>query len=190
MTPKLIRSLGGTVLLATGLFASATAGAEPIHYWQFEESPGLLADSIGGASLTNSSAVAAPIPGAGRGSRFADVPVGNATAAEVAGAGERLTVILADAPSGDFTIEVLAHFDALAGSFGEHIAGTAESQSNVQIGWGLQFRFGTNTLALIVCIDAGCELIDSGLTPEIGRTTTWVRRSTCRTRPGARPGST
>ena len=127
--------LAAVMLLTLGV---GSATATTIHYWQFENSPGFLVDSAGSAVTTAlGPAAQVTLPGSGRGSSFDDVVGGTASALEV-----DLTGRLTTASFGltEFTIEVLAHADALLGTFGNSLAGEADSQFTTDIGWLLQVR--------------------------------------------------
>jgi hypothetical protein len=162
---KLVLALSACGLLAAS--APVPADAAVIHHWRFEDVPGFLEDSVGGASLAGTPLQTA-LPGAGPGAAFAARVPDNAASADFAGA-EALATVLPDAPTGSFTIELFVHFEALTGSFGEHLAGPALGAQNQNIGWTLQYRFATGTLQLIPCLAAACELVDSGIPLAAGK---------------------
>jgi hypothetical protein len=139
--------------------------AATTHYWKFESSPGFTADSVGSATLTPGGDPAqATLPGTGRGSAFADVVPGDASALEVTSGGRMSTGGFAQ---GDFTIELLAHADAIGGPSGNSIVGQANSTLNTEIAWILQIR--SNQLTLLLCLSGSCEILSTGVTFVTGK---------------------
>ena len=106
------------------------------------------------------SATQSPLPASGRGWNFKGLAGGNADATDH-DAGDRLTTVLSDAPTGDFTIELFAHQDVIQGGFGSSLAGSAVGNQNAEVGWLLQDRSGA--LSLTMCGAAGCEVVSSGI---------------------------
>jgi hypothetical protein len=132
------------VALASGAcsltFASSSSAAT-IHYWRFENAPGFLADSVGGATLTaGTGTTQKPIPDGARGASF---PIG-AAAADMPGTNAgRLQTVLPTALTSSFTVEALIHPDPRPPLFayGDQIAGTATDISNPALtGWIFQIR--------------------------------------------------
>ncbi len=164
-----MRDLARVACLLIACTWSTTAAAAE-HDWRFETLPGFLADSQGSATLSTAGggATQLALPASGRGSTFSSAPSASVSAADFNGA-STMSAWLSDAPTDDFTVELYAHFDAFAGSYGEHIAGTALNRFNANIGWSLQYRFGTTTLQMIPCTASSCELVDSGITLETGK---------------------
>jgi hypothetical protein len=154
------------------ILQAGSASAATIHYWQFENSPGFLEDSVGSATLSAvGSAVQVALPESGRGSSFGDVVEGDARALDVQGNGH-LTLTLDELTrneftGNDFTVEVLAHADTLTGSFGNTLAGAADAQQNVAIAWILQVR--NTQLALVLCNGGSCEIEFSGISVPTGK---------------------
>jgi len=141
--------------------AAASGDAAPVHYWQFEGSPGFLEDSIGSATLSESATPGqGAIPGTGPGSTF-DALAGNSSLAGL-DAGDGFSTPLT--ASSDFTIEALVNFSALSGSFGSSIAGFFESQLNVDVDWILQARSTgpAVNLVLTAVTTSGVAILDSG----------------------------
>ena len=168
----------GRMLIATLAVGALTPPslAPPIHYWRFEADPGYLVDSIGAADLISESGLPtqAALPDAGRGSAFADVVLDTESAADY-GVGGLLKTTVAP-PTGDFTIEVLAHFDAFVSSFGSHLAGPARTGQNSGICWTLEVRHdglgGTQPGELVMLLVDGnlvSELVGSGIVIETGK---------------------
>jgi hypothetical protein len=161
-----------TCALATAMLLILQAGssaADTIHYWQFEDSPGLLEDSVGLATLSAfGSGLQVTLPESGRGSSF-DVVVEGTTSAVDVGSTRYLTT--GHFTLTDFTVEVLAHADTLTGSFGNTLAGAADAQQNTAIGWILQVRYTgiQRELALILCNGSSCELNFSGIPVATGK---------------------
>jgi hypothetical protein len=155
------------LILQAGSSAAAT-----IHYWQFENLPGFLEDSVGSAALsTVGSAVQVALPESGRGSSFGDVVEGDARALEVQGNG-RLTLTMNDVTrdeftKNDFTVELFAHADTLIQSFGDTLAGAADGQQNASVAWLLQVR--NTQLSLALCNGGTCEIEFSGLSVSTGK---------------------
>jgi len=150
-----------------GILFGSAASATTLHHWRFEDAPGLLEDSAGTATLSGDG-VQLALPLAGPGSLFAPGTLPNDFTADFTTA-EEFTAVLPDAPTGDFTIEAFVDFDSLVSSFGLHIAGTAESALNNTIGWSLEYRTSLNAIALVVCLDSSCDILDSGVTPVPGK---------------------
>jgi hypothetical protein len=105
--------LTGTLLLPT--FRS-DAHAEVLHHWQFEDSPGFLEDSVGGATLSSLNFDQVALPSEGRGGRFLGSDSGNGlnkkaaeTPQRVAGLTSYETTPIDDA----FTIELFTNIDVL-----------------------------------------------------------------------------
>lgn len=134
------RSRVWAVLLLLIGFQTATAVADTLHYWRFEDSPGFLSDSAGSGDLVSPGiADQSALAATGRGMYFTGLPGGNARAADV-GPGS-LDFLAATIPTltGDFTAEAFVHFDAFAGTFGDHIVGLTAGGGNWS--WTLQVRF-------------------------------------------------
>jgi hypothetical protein len=161
-------------LLLVALQAGAAA-ADTLHLWRFEDAPGFFAASQGTAALVGGATPVA-LPGSGRGSQFASLPgLPNASAADVLGANDLAAIL--DAPIlGDFTAELLVHFDTLSGTFGSHLVGAADLGVTTGISWTLQVRYdgalGSLPGELVMAVvdaSGALELVRSGIFPETGK---------------------
>ncbi len=154
------------MLLVAGLRGQA------IHYWQFENSPGYLNDSVGGATLGNNGTTQATLPGSGRGSQFTGISSRAADFTE----GNTLSGTIT-ALTGDFTVEAFIHRDTDSGTYEDLIAAaTTTGLSNyTQIGWSFSIRLDgaagsdDGELTLIVSDGTNGELLQSGFVIPTGK---------------------
>ena len=138
MRRRVARILG--LAIGAGWVAIAgAASAATIHYWRFENSPGFLADSVGGATLTAGTGVTQKaIPDGSRGASF---PIGSAAADFPATNVGWLKTTLPAALTSSFTVEALIRPDAFAGIYGDVIAATSTDISfPALMGWVFQVR--------------------------------------------------
>lgn len=93
------------VLLAGPAFAAD-------HYWQFEQSPGFVGDSIGTADWATNTASPATRPASGRGAKFPSQRAADFT--------NNASILAANVQPlvASYTIEMFVHFDALDGRYG------------------------------------------------------------------------
>ncbi len=142
------------VLLASSLLqvmvTPMCAAAETLHYWRFEDGPGFLEDSVGGATLTAQNFDQVPLPSDGRGQNFPhDLPgIGsNESAADTppgtAGLTSSRTTRIDDA----FTIELFANIDDLSiDSLRSVLAAQATNCCNTSnFGWAFTVEIRGNT---------------------------------------------
>lgn len=159
---------------ASVLWHAGIATADTIHLYRFEGGSGFLADSAGAADLTPFS-VGQFFPAAtGRGSSFPTWDGGNASGLDVFSSGRAYAA--ASPVTGDFTAEAFVHFDSLAGSYGAHIVGFANSGAAEFISWTLQARFdgtgGTQAGELILAVfdtSFAGEVVGSDVVMEAGK---------------------
>ena len=144
-------------MIATLPLVSASLWAQVTNFWQFETAPGFQTDSVGSATLSNSGALQATLPGSGRGSEFQ--AFSSTRAAEFAG-NQSLSGSIA-AITGNFTIEAFIHRDNSSGSNYDLIFATTNTHLNTgaDIGINLLIRLdgagGTSPNELILDVGDG-----------------------------------
>jgi hypothetical protein len=137
---------GPVVLSVVASFTSWTAAdAATLHHWRFENSPGFLQDSAGGAHLTASPAAsqyALPVSGVGASfvGPFANVGTNESAVAFNGTDSAGLAAANTTPASGDFTVELFFHAQSLNGSFGDALVSQAGGLNAPDVGWSLQLR--------------------------------------------------
>jgi hypothetical protein len=140
MRRRVARILGGALAVgAVWALIAGAASAATIHHWQFENSPGFLQDSVGGATLTAGTGVTQKsIPDGTRGAAF---PIAG-SAGDFPGTNVGwLKTTLPSALTTTFTVEAFVRPDAFAGFYGDLIAGTSTDISLPSaFGWVFHVR--------------------------------------------------
>jgi hypothetical protein len=141
MRRRVARILGQAVAAvgAGWILIAGAASAATIHYWQFENSPGFLNDSVGGATLTAGVGVTQKaIPDGTRGAAF---PIPGSAGDFPGTISGYLKTTLPSGLTSSFTVEAFVRPDARAGLYGDLIAGTTSDISTPSLsGWIFQVR--------------------------------------------------